>query len=411
MEKLIILVITLGLLLGLSGWGIGVEKNLIEEVTREEKIEPSYKEIKSKKAAELVRRENKKTLNLFPVWAPTDQKITYLKYIEEFDIASIEIRPYDIFISPSIKAEKKHLKNLYGEIYYVNLDTGKMDKLISGKVGRRPNWSSDGSKLVFYSTEGICMMDLKTRTKEIILKNIPYLRKKMNVDEARYFFNPVWCPDGEKIVIKIGYYEGGQLGFINAKEKKVYYLEPRQGGYFWWSPNNDKIVTAAEARIGEGGVPSWKPGIFIYDFIKKNSTNLLHTSIDDTKGAFYPYWDKDNRIYFFYQEVDRRGPVENDIVNISFCSVNSDGSQLRKIRQWDLKRWTDNGAWSVNGRFAFVKEGNIWIMDTKLPSNLFKVTDFGDLPDDSSVGLSWSHDGSKLAFSYKGSIWMLEINK
>lgn len=411
MEKLIILVITLGLLLGLSGWGIGVEKNLTEEVTREEKIEPSYKEIKSKKAVELVRRENKKTLNLFPVWAPTDQKIAYLKYIEEFDIASIEIWPYDIFISPSIKAEKKHLKNLYGEIYYVNLDTGKMDKLISGKVGRRPNWSSDGSKLVFHSTAGICMMDLKTRNKEIILKNIPYW-EEMNVGEARYFFNPVWCPDGEKIVIEIGYFEGSQLGFINAKEKKVYYLEPREGRDFWWSPNNDKIVTAAGARISEGGVPLWEPGIFIYDFVKKKSTNLLHTSIDDTKGAFYPYWDKDNRIYFFYHEVDRSGgPPENDIVNISFCSVNSDGSQFRKIRQWDLKRSLDNCAWSVNGRFAFVKEGNIWIMDKKLPSNLFKVTDFGDLPGDSSVGLSWSHDGSKLAFSYKGSIWMLEINK
>lgn len=136
------------------------------------------------------------------------------------------------------------------EIYVLDLDTMHETQLTSNNaIDAHPDWSLDGSRIVFGSFRDTA--GNPARTAEIYVMNADGTdQKRLTTDMTWDDNDPEWSPDGTKIVFKST--RGTQ---ISAREE-IYVMNPDGSGAKrltqtsgWqsdhdpsWSPNSDKIV-------------------------------------------------------------------------------------------------------------------------------------------------------------------------
>lgn len=151
-----------------------------------------------------------------------------------------------------------------GQIYKIKTNGDSLTRLTFSGENFFPNWSTDGSKIVYDRIDSVWMMDADGSNKRVIVRGR----------------HPNFSPDGSKII----YQYGDQLYLVDTTGGNVVKLtsltsgfEPRYPSY---SPNGDKIVFQHQLS-GE------RPDTWV---MNSNGTNLKRLTVD---GGLAPTWSPD----------------------------------------------------------------------------------------------------------------------
>ena len=106
-----------------------------------------------------------------------------------------------------------------------------------------PLWSPDGSQ-ISYGYNGLNLANPDGSNLRLLLQN-KYKTMEGDLVIVEEVYGPAaWSPDGKKLLVNIGYYEGGSKGLINLSDNSLLRFT---GGDLCcssvWSPDGSRIVT------------------------------------------------------------------------------------------------------------------------------------------------------------------------
>ena len=257
----------------------------------------------------------------------------------------------------------------------------------------QPAWSPDGSKISFVS-------DRDGNYEIYVMDANGYNQERLTYAPYRYDIEPDWSPDGSKIVFSAGEWDSN-IFVMNADGSNERRLAGGIGNYVApaWRYNQDKIL-----------YHGWDGKIYIMNTDGSEKTAL-------TEGS-YPSWSADaNKILFSWK---------GDI-----WTMNPDGSNKMLLYDESSGPWAFEPACSPKGnKVAFSIGGtlctasippwcehfsDLYMMNSD-GSNLERFTfDNGGWCYDPQppwpIPLhpkpTWFTDGTKIAFHYRGDIWVM----
>lgn len=173
------------------------------------------------------------------------------------------------------------------------------------------SYSSASDKIVYSTTSGINIYDLKTKEQKELLKNY---KGEKETDIINYF-SPKWSNDSKKIVYLKGGYEGATYGVMEADGSGAKDIEG-DGYSFAWDTNSTQYAIGSSAGMSTG------PGINVSLSSPTTKTKQV-LSTKELRDVESIVWL--NRLYFSgaKQNVNQG---DNNLYQI--LSVNSDGSDV-----------------------------------------------------------------------------------
>jgi len=215
-----------------------------------------------------------------------------------------------------------------------------------------PDWSPDGSQIVF------CLMEGKTQTLYLI-----------NTDGTGFTeigpgFDPSWSP----VKDKVAYTSNNQIYTMNSNGKEIIQLTTENSNANpAWSPDGTKIVYS----YYEAGEVS----IWIMNSDGSEKTPL--TTSSDGECSLPSFSHDGSKIVYV------KGPTWNTLIEMfptklnEIWVMNSDGSNKHMIyAPGDSYQWPFQRAWNKNNKILFLKNG---ILEDKLPK-IFVINSDGTNP-------------------------------
>lgn len=256
--------------------------------------------------------EAKGFANLYPIWSPNGKRFAFISnrgndylsqsslYVHDVATGKTEKIKSGVGSSLSWAADGEKLvyarrskpdKNgsHFSDIYVYDLKRNKERPITRNFRGQSPDWSPDGTKMIFITTkdgtQNIVSLDLKTKKATTLTR----------FKEGQQIFQPRWAPNGQVIVFSFTKGEGRQLGLITADGKtlKVLLADGNDARDPIFSPNGKEVYF------------SWdKTGIFnIYSIDIFNKTKSQVTNV--IGGAFMPSISKEGHL--LYADFDASG--------------------------------------------------------------------------------------------------------
>jgi WD40 repeat protein len=211
------------------------------------------------------------------------------------------------------------------------------------QIDKRPDWSPDGSRIVFESPRDSGLPDIYRM--DATGANIVRLTTNPGADGY-----PAWSPDGSQIAYasdETGDFEIYVMGTDGANKRRVTNNPGRQDIHPTWSPDGSRIAYTSNSGQNRG---EWD--IYSIPTGGGSPTNLSQTAADDQS----PSWSANNQIAF---KSLRDG-------NWEIYVMNADGSGQRNASNHPAA--DEEPAWSPNGqRIAFqtnrLGASEIFLMD------------------------------------------------
>jgi len=278
---------------------------------------------------------------------------------------------------------------------------------------RSPSWSPDGSRIAFVSTRdgNPSIYTMLSDGSDV---------RRLTDNETRDF-NPSWSPDGSRIAFysnRDGDYEIYTMALDGSDVRQLTNNETDDFAHSW-SPDGSRIAFISQ-RDGD---------YEIYTMASDGSDvrQLTNNETDD----FAPSWSPDgSRIAF-----SSRSDSYYDYDSSDIYTIASDGFDVRRLTDDEFSGSNSNPSWSPDGsRIAFVSNRAYWhtVFSSDDPNRFFDNRDrFFDnragyreiytmSPDGSDVRrltdnessdseLSWSPDGSRIAFVSRRAAGRAEI--
>jgi Tol biopolymer transport system component len=286
----------------------------------------------------------------------------------------------------------------YPEIYVTNSDGSNLIKLtnnITPKVN--PAWSPDGKQIAFASNNNdfgnlyIMNADGSNPTKLIETKELDIYNRATSAWRLFGIEDPVWSPDGKKIVFRSTHYDGCCLSYsniyvIDADGSNLISFADHSSRDFHpaWSPDSQKIAfDTGNFPTKDGMIP--KNGIYVMNVNGVNPSNLTFIT---GKGGI-PRWSPDSKKIAFNVYIWNTSNREIYVINVDSTNpINLPNNLAGGV----------DPVWSPDGKkIAFVsdRDGNdeIYLMnaDGSDPINLTN----NQATDGNPV---WSPDSSNIAF-------------
>jgi TolB protein len=218
---------------------------------------------------------------------------------------------------------------------------------------------------------------------------------------------PDWSPDGSKILFASVDVNGTSDIFVmNADGTGITQLTSCRGvcnGAQWgrWSPDGSKIVySVADNPIRPDGNASVE-ALWIMNADGSHPVQFTHPPLPTSIADNAPAWSPDGRQILFA----RNHLVGQSYEDQALFVINRDGSGLKQLTAWGHLE-AGNAQWSPDGKrilfqsFGSFPEGSIPQLYTILPdgTHLVQVT-----TNERNYEPAWSPDGTKIVFAHRSS--------
>jgi len=260
-----------------------------------------------------------------------------------------------------------------------------------------PVWSPNGSKIVFSS-----WMDGNINL-YIVNSDGTGEKQLTSVGVDGWAAFPSWSPDGSKIAFASYRTGQAQIYIMNSdgsdqtlltNAKEPYDHETLSFTYSNWSPDGSKILSDNGWGYSGNGIED-AGGIYVFSVNTGNYIQLTHNADDHNE-----VWSSDgSKIAFFRMDSDSN----NDGGYIYV--MNSDGSGVTRLTAGTNPTWSPDGS-----KIAFTsnKSGNGKQLYTVQADGSGEINVMSSLKN-AGVNLtpSWSPDSKKLVFEYNGEIYFV----
>lgn len=164
-----------------------------------------------------------------------------------------------------------------------------------------PVWSPDGKTLAV-GHGGLSFLDLSTGESRTVLQN--QIDTSAGFPIVKEVYAPrAYSPDGSKLLIDIGYYEGGTYGIYLPPNNALVRFQRLDGGivccYANWIPDG------SGAYITSPSLGMFESGLFHADAATGDVTPLLPGALPDNtyNFAYAAQVGADNKLYFFFNNL------------------------------------------------------------------------------------------------------------
>ena len=196
------------------------------------------------------------------------------------------------------------------QLLYVNADGSERRVLVDGgtvdpnnpfiSTLSSPVFSPDAQTLA-YGYKGLQIYSFSVDESELVIEN--------QIDDAggglfvpRELYEPErYSPDGTKLLINLGYYEGGSSAVYNLAAGELVRLEGGEGAFIWgdaneWAADGSSIYSASSIA------GMFSPGLWKIDPTTGQVTTLIPGTTGDGNynAAKEAYLAPDGQLYFFF---------------------------------------------------------------------------------------------------------------
>ena len=188
-----------------------------------------------------------------------------------------------------------------------------------------PVWSPDGSAL-YFGQGGVNRYDLAAGSYVPVLPNTtqtagnPFLRER---------YSPAsFSPDGTRLLVYVGWYEGGSLGVLDlASGSFMRFDQGIVGGDVFWLPDSSAVLVASQYTC------YLQPGLWRYDAVSGAVTTLLPSQNPDGSYNLVAnvHLAPDGQMYFFFANVQEAELIECGLDRLNLVRAGWDGVTGRTV--------------------------------------------------------------------------------
>nr|MDQ3007926.1 hypothetical protein [Chloroflexota bacterium] len=213
-----------------------------------------------------------------------------------------------------------------------------------------PVFSPDGQTLA-YGYKGLNLYSVSSKTSELVIEN--QIEDSGGFPFPKELYWPEsYSPDGTKLLITLGYYEGASAAIYDPASKALVRLTGAEGALICcdetaWSADGSSIYSASPAA-GMFNSGLWKVDP------SSGAVTTLFTSNFDTSSFNYadePYLAPDGQLYFFFantnNEMNSRTPLQ-------LVRSAPDGVTGRTLLRPDTFEWMNESLWAPGASFVVV---------------------------------------------------------
>jgi Tol biopolymer transport system component len=276
----------------------------------------------------------------------TLQQITF----EPLDVGAFDVSPVDGRVA-YITNNQLYLVDAAGAGRQLLIDGGPVDdnNRWTNSVGA-PVWSPDGGTLA-YSHGGLSFLDFTSGATSLVLEN--QVDTTPGFPVVKELYSPrAYSPDGSKLLIDIGFYEGGTYGIYLRANSALVRFQRAEGGIVCchtnWIPDGSGVYVSSPVM---GMVES---GLYHADAATGNVITLLPGSLPDGtyNFAYAGQVGPDNKLYFFFNNLPQI-PTEGH-TPLYLVRSDPDGSTNRTQLQPDVFNNINEILWAQDASLAVV---------------------------------------------------------
>jgi len=249
------------------------------------------------------------------------------------------------------------------QLFTVNADGSNRGMIVDGGVIdevnpfvnrlSHPVWSNDGQTIAF-GYKGLNFYSIITGQYNLLIPNQIEDQGNGFVFPTELFFPEKFSPDGTKLLLTLGYYEGASAAIYYPNGGSVVRLVGENRGIICcdttqWTPDSSAIYSA-NPSFGMFAAGLWK-----VDATTGNVSTLFTGDFDTNPVQFAdaPLLAPDGNLYFFYASIPNTG----DMVSrppLQLIRSAPDGITNRTVLRPEIYDTMNEHLWSPDGSFVII---------------------------------------------------------
>jgi len=214
-----------------------------------------------------------------------------------------------------------------------------------------PVFSPNGQTLA-YGYKGLNLYSLSTGTSNLVIEN--------QIDDSgngflfprELYWPESYSPDGSKLLITLGYYEGASAAIYDPASRGLVRLTGAEGALICcdaveWSADGSSIYSASRT------VGMFNSGLWKVDPTSGAVTTLFTSNYDTSSFnfAYEPYLAPDGQLYFFFTEA---ATEFNSRTPLQLVRSAPDGVTGRTVLRPDTFELMNEALWALDASFIIV---------------------------------------------------------
>lgn len=227
------------------------------------------------------------------------------------------------------------------------VDEGIQDYVFRGFV-ETPVFSPDGQTLA-YAFDGLHLYDIDKGVDEHVLTNLGNLLGEPFVFTKENYYPGSWSPDGDKLLIVMGYYEGSTLAVMEPGEaqpfRRLFSDGPVCCTFHWTADSRSVLVANPNFTV------QW-PGLWKYDAETGEEFGLVTTLPDSPHFVGWPVQLPSGDLLYFHGT--HFSPEEG--IPLVMVRSGPDGSERMQVRPEEFRiakaLWAEDGSLALISHFS-----------------------------------------------------------